>query len=78
MSLLYNTEEIRLNMECLKYSCLCKDFIEMSMFYVLQDDCVYVYIIIYIIERESNRYSVTRICHCQTGLPSGRQFRIAM
>ena len=50
----------------------------MSMFYVLQDDCVYVYIIIYIIERESNRYSVTRICHCQTGLPSGRQFRIAM
>ena len=36
----------------LKHSGLCKDFIEMSMFYVLQDDCVYVYIIIYIIERE--------------------------
>jgi hypothetical protein len=65
-------------MDCLNHCGLCKDFIEMSMFYVLQDDCVYIYNYIYIIERESNRYSVTRICHCQTGLPSGRQFRIPM
>ena len=48
-------EEIRLNMDCLKHSGLCKDFIEMSMFYVLQDDCVYIYIIIYIYNRERER-----------------------